>query len=80
MTSDAVRFAQAALEIARKEVDVEAALVRLVDDNSVVGGESAVALRLGGAGDAIGISLIHAAGCVRSVKHRVGDHRAQRVS
>ena len=37
---------QELLEVAQQEVDVEAALVRLVDDDRVVGGEQRVALRL----------------------------------
>ena len=43
-------------QIAQQEVDVEAALVRLVDDDRVVGGEIAVALGLGEQ-DAVGHEL-----------------------
>ena len=51
---------QQALEPAEQEVDVEAALVRLVDDDRVVGQELAVALQLGQQ-DAVGHQLDQAA-------------------
>ena len=38
---------QELLQVAQQEIDVEAALVRLVDDDRVVGAEQRVALRLG---------------------------------
>jgi len=47
---------QELLQIAEQEIDVEAALVRLVDDDRVVGGERPVALRLGEQ-DAVGHQL-----------------------
>src|SRR5690606_9661321 len=47
---------QQLLEITEQEIDVEAALVRLVDDDGVVGFEEAVALRLGKQ-DAVGHEL-----------------------
>ena len=50
------RRSQQPLEVPEQEVDVEAALVRLVDDDRVVGEQLAVALRFGEQ-DAVGHEL-----------------------
>ncbi len=57
---------QQALEVAEQEVDVEAALVRLVDDDRVVAAQVAVALQLGEQ-DAVGHHLDPVPLAVRSV-------------
>jgi hypothetical protein len=61
------RFGSSVLEVAEQEIDVQAALVRLVDDQRVVLAEQRVALRLGEQ-DAVGHQLDVGAGDVRSVK------------
>ncbi len=69
---------QQLLEIAEQEVDVEAALVRLVDDDRVVGGQVAIGLRFGEQ-DAVGHQLDRRAR-LRAVgeSHLVADHLAGR--
>ena len=69
------------LQVAEQEVDVEAALVRLVDDDRVVGGEVAVALRLGEQ-DAVGHQLdvrvgLRLVGEAHLVADRLADARAE---
>ncbi len=74
-------LAQQALEIAEQEIDVEAALVRLVDDQRVVGVEKAVALRFGEQ-DAVGHQLDVAAradavGEADLVAHRLAERAVE---
>ncbi len=74
-------FARQALEIAEKEVDIEAALVRLVDDDRVVGGELPVTLRFGKQ-NAVGHQLdervrLRAVGKAHFVTHHIADVAAQ---
>ena len=61
---------QQLVEVAEQEVDVEAALVGLVDDERVVGGEQPVALDLGQQ-DAVGHHLDEGPSPTRSVKRTV---------
>ena len=68
---------QQCLQIAQQEVDVEAALVRLVDDDRVVGRQEAVAGRLGEQ-DAVGHQLHERVGLrVVGEAHLVADVVAQ---
>jgi hypothetical protein len=65
-------------QVAEQEVDVQAALVRLVDDQRVVGAQQRVALRLGQQ-DAVGHQLDRGAGLQPVLEaHLVADHLAQR--
>ena len=65
-------------QIAKQEVDVEAALVRLVDDQRVVGLQQRIGLRLGQQ-DAVGHQLDRGAGLQPVLEaHLVADHLAQR--
>ncbi len=71
---------QQALEIAKQEVDVEAALVRFVDDDRVVGPQQPIALRLGEQ-DAVGHELhVRLGRDLVGEAHLVADRVAQRAS
>ena len=66
------------LQIAEQEIDIETALVRLVDDDRVVGGEQRIGLRFGEQ-DAVGHQLDRCAGReVVGETHLVADHFAER--
>ncbi len=65
-------------QVAEQEVDIQAALVRLVDDQRVVGAQQRVVLRLGQQ-DAVGHELDRCAGLQPVLEaHLVADHVAQR--
>ena len=65
-------------QVAEQEVDVEAALVRLVDDDRVVGAQQRIALRLGEQ-DAVGHQLDAGAGREPILEaHLVADDLAER--
>ena len=70
---------QQALQIPEQEVDVEAALVRLVDDDRVVGSQQPVALRLGEQ-DAVGHHLdVRVGRELVGEAHLVADRVAERA-
>ena len=69
---------QQLLQVAQQEIDVEAALVRLVDDDGVVATQQRVALRLGQQ-DAVGHQLDGRVGAGAVIEaHLVADHLAHR--
>lgn len=69
---------QQLLEVAEQEINVEAALVRLVDDDRVVAAQQRIVLRLGQQ-DTVGHQLDRGAGRQRVVEtHLVADVLAQR--
>ncbi|MNI42675.1 hypothetical protein D3C73_969760 [compost metagenome] len=69
---------QQLLQVAQQEIDVQAALVRLVDDDGVVAAQERVALRLGQQ-DAVGHQLDRRIGAGAVVKaHLVAHHFAHR--
>jgi len=68
---------QQALEVAEQEIDIEAALVRLVEDDGVVGAQLGVALRFGEQ-DAVGHQLHRGARAdLVGEAHLVADQRSQ---
>ena len=72
------RRGSSCLQVAEQEVDVQAALVRLVDDHRVVGAQQRIGLRLGEQ-DAVGHQLDRRAGLQPVLEaHLVADHVAQR--